>query len=86
MHEGVRFIMAVSSKIRALLKLSDKENSALAQHLGISRQACNNKMYRGSFSAEDLIKIATFTGYELAFISGTQKITLDVSDIREDQL
>ncbi|MDR2045206.1 MAG: helix-turn-helix domain containing protein [Clostridium sp.] len=78
--------MAVSSKIKALLKLKNRENIALAEHLGITNQALSNKLYRGSFSAEDLIKIAAFLDCELAFIlSDAQKITLDTSDIRQDE-
>jgi hypothetical protein len=43
-------------------------------------------LYRGSFSAEDLIKIAAFLDCELAFIlSDTQKISLDLSDIRQSE-
>jgi hypothetical protein len=78
--------MAVSSKIRALLRLKNKENIALSSHLGITNQALNNKLYRGSFSAEDLIKIAAFLDCELAFIlSDKQKISLDLSDLRQGE-
>ena len=80
------FYMAVSSKIKALLKLKSKDNAALAEHLGISTQAFSNKLYRNSFSAADLIKIADFLDCDLAFISddGT-KITLDKGDIKPDK-
>nr|DAU59613.1 MAG TPA: hypothetical protein [Caudoviricetes sp.] len=43
-----------------------------------------NKLNRGSFSAEDLIKISDFLDCTLAFeVGGQQKIILDTSDIRE---
>jgi transcriptional regulator with XRE-family HTH domain len=76
----------ITNKIRALLKIHGKKNKELADFLGLTTpQALTNKFNRGSFSAEDLIKIADFLGCELAFIlSDAQKITLDVSDIRQD--
>lgn len=78
--------MAVSNKIKALLKLEGKEQSLLAAHLEISKQALSNKFYRGSFSASDLIKIADFLNCELAFItSDNQRITFDVTDIEKPE-
>ena len=74
--------MAVSNKVKALIKLEGKEQGQLAAHLGISKQALSNKLYRDSFSAGDLIRIAEFLDCELAFItSDNQRITLDPSDI-----
>ena len=74
--------MAISNKIKALIKLKDKDNSALAKHLGISTQALSNKLYRNSFSAADLIKISSFLGCELAFVvDESQRITLSEEDI-----
>ncbi len=78
--------MAVSSKIKALLKLKGKENADLARHLGISTQALSNKFYRDSFSAADLIRIAAFLDCNLAFvIDEAQKIVLDESDLKADK-
>lgn len=75
--------MAVTEKIKTLLSLSNKKNIELAAYLGISPQSMQNKLSRGSFSAEDLIKIAEFTGSELSFnTANNQKITLDKGDIR----
>lgn len=74
--------MTVSAKIKALLHIKGVEHSALAEYLGISRQGLSNKLCRGSFSAEDLIKIATFLNCELCFIiDSNQKICLDNKDI-----
>ena len=62
----------------------EKKNVELAAYLGISPQSLQNKFNRGSFSAEDLIKVSDFLECTLAFeIDGTQKIILDKSDIRE---
>ena len=74
--------MAVSSKIKALIKLKGKDNAGLAAYLGISKQALSNKLYRDSFSASDLIKISSFLGCDLAFIvDEMQKITLTEDDL-----
>jgi len=57
---------------------------ALAEYLGISKQGSSNKLFRGSFSAEDLIKIATFLKCDLGFITDDgQRIILDINDIKE---
>jgi transcriptional regulator with XRE-family HTH domain len=78
--------MSVSSKIKALLQLKEKEQVGLAQYLGITKQALSNKFYRDSFSADDLIHIAGFLECELAFIvDSSQKISLNSADIREDK-
>ena len=74
--------MSVSDKIKAGLKLNGKEIQSLAELLNISRQSMSNKFYRDSFSAEDLIKIADFLGYSLAFIGEKQSIVFDKSDIQ----
>lgn len=75
--------MGVSDKIKALLKMKGRKMNELADYLGIGRQSLSNKFSRGSFSAEDLIKIADFLGCALAFeIDDAQKIILDKSDIR----
>ena len=77
--------MSISNKIKALMKMCGKKNKELGDYLGLSSaQALTNKFNRGSFSAEDLIRIAEFTGCELAFIvSRSQRITLEASDIRK---
>lgn len=50
--------MAISSKIKVLLKRKGKENAEFARHLGISTQVLSNKFYQDCFSASDLIRIA----------------------------
>ncbi len=76
--------MGISDKIKALLKIKGKKMTDLADYLGIGRQSLSNKFSRGSFSAEDLIKISDFVGCTLVFeIGDVQKIILDKSDIRE---
>jgi transcriptional regulator with XRE-family HTH domain len=73
--------MAISDKVKALLKLKGKSNSGLAEYLGISVQALSNKFYRDSYSGDDLIKIAVFLECELAFMTDSTKIALALDDI-----
>lgn len=75
--------MGISDKIKALLKIKGKQMNELSEFLGIGRQSLSNKFSRGSFSADDLIKISNFLECTLAFeIDDRQKIVLDKSDIR----
>lgn len=76
--------MAVTDKVKALLSIRGKKNIELAAYLGISPQSMQNKFNRGSFSAEDLIKICDFLNCSLVFeIDNVQKIVLDTQDIRK---
>lgn len=72
----------IANRIKSLLSMAGKKQIELAAYMGISPQSLQNKFSRGSFSADDLIKIANFTGAELAFITGENKVTLDSSCIR----
>ena len=78
--------MNISTKIKGLLKMHGKKNAELVDYLGLARtQSLNTKFTRGSFSAGDLIRIASFVGCELAFIlSDGQKINLVMSDIIQE--
>ena len=75
--------MAISDKVKALLKLQGKNNKGLAEYLGISDQALSNKFYRDSYSGEDLINIAEFLECELAFLKGETKIALTSDDVKK---
>lgn len=76
--------MAISEKINALLQIRGMKKYELAELLEMSPQSLRNKFNRGSFSAEDLIKISSFLNCTLAFeIDEKQKIILDETDIRE---
>ena len=78
--------MSVTNKIKSLLSLKGKKNIELAAYLGISPQSMQNKLSRGSFSAEDLIKISDFLECPLCFeIDDSQKIVLDTSDSRKPE-
>lgn len=77
--------MAVSDKVKAMLNLKGKKIMELADYFEMSPQAMRNKLNRGSFSAEDLIRVSMFLDAELSFcISENQAITLDKNDLREN--
>lgn len=77
--------MSVSDKVKAGLKMNGKEMQNLAELLNISRQSMSNKFYRDSFSAEELITIADWLGFKLAFINDNQKIVFELNDIKESK-
>jgi len=58
----------VSDKIRSVMALAGKRSVDLANLYGMTQQSMNNKLYQNRFSADDLIKIAEFTGCRLAFV------------------
>ena len=76
--------MAVADKVKAMLNLKGVKIMDMAEHFDMTPQAMRNKLNRGSFSAEDLIRVSMFLGAELSFkISDNQVIVLDENDIRE---
>jgi transcriptional regulator with XRE-family HTH domain len=77
--------LSISNKIKGMMSSKGKKSYELAEYFGISAPAMRNKMTRGSFSAEDLIKFADYLGYELTFISDNQKTVLDLNDITEGE-
>ena len=76
----------VTDKIKALLAMSGKKQIELAEEFGLSPQSMNNKMSLNRYNAEDLIKIAQFTGCKIGFLlPDGQHIFLDVEDMRSEQ-
>jgi len=59
--------MYVSEKIKAMLTLKKQKIIELADFFGVTRQSMSNKLNRGKFSAEDLIKVAEFVDCDLLF-------------------
>ncbi len=69
--------MDTSSRVKALLELTGKNQTDLAAAFGMTTpQAMNNKMRRDSWSAKDLAKTAALCGAKLAFLlpDGSQLI------------
>lgn len=73
----------ITIKLKTLLMMSNKKQTELANYLGISAQSMWNKFHRGAYTADDLIKIAEFTGATLAFELNNERIVLDVSCLRD---
>ena len=57
----------VSTAIRVLMAIAQMNQTQLAAALGVSRGALNNKFYRDSFGAEELVRIASACGAKLYF-------------------
>ena len=75
--------MPITDKVKAAMVVRGKKNRELAQYLEITDQSLSNKFNRGSFSAEDLIKLADFTGATLALeFDDGNKVTFSTDDIR----
>lgn len=73
----------VTDKIKALLAMSGKKQIDLAKEFGLTPQSMNNKMSLNRYNAEDLIKIAQFTGCKIGFLlPDGQHIFLDAEDMR----
>lgn len=74
--------MSVSNVIRMAGAMRGMNQSKLAEALGTSAQALNNKFHRESWSAADLVKIAEVTGGKLALVypDGQQLLFLPEED------
>lgn len=58
--------MKISEVVRMALAKDKKKNVDLSRFLGLSSPTVlNNKFVRGSWSADDLAKVAAFTGGKL---------------------
>ena len=58
----------VSDKVRSVLALAGKRPTDLARLYGTTQQSMNNKLSLNRFTADDLIRVAEFTGCRLAFV------------------
>ena len=56
----------IAPTVKSMLVMEGMKRNEAAAALGISAQAMSNKYNRDSFSAEDLLKVATAAGYNLA--------------------
>ena len=73
--------VSVSDKVKGLLALCGKKQIELAEEFGMSKQTMGNKMARGSWSGNDLARVAAFCGCKLVFVlpDGQQIIIDDVT-------
>ena len=58
----------IAPTVKSMLVMEGMKRNEAAAALGITAQAMSNKYNRDSFTADDLVKIATAAGYNLAFI------------------
>ena len=77
--------MSVTKKIKIAMLQKNKKNSDIAECLQISNQGVRGKFTRGSFFANDLIKIADCLGYKLMLVDGDDKIVFDLDDIKSGE-
>ena len=75
----------ISQRLKSWLVLNDKKAVELANYMGISAQSLNNKFARGSFSIDDLIRIADFTGSTLSLVNDRGRLDLGADCIREKE-
>ncbi len=75
--------MSVSETVRMALAKREMTQTDLAEQWGVTRQAINNKFIRGSFSAEDLMKVAELTAGRLALIYPDGQQLLFIPDEKE---
>ena len=78
--------MSISDKVKGLLALRGKKQLELAEHFDMSKQTMSNKMARGSWSGDDLARVAEFCGCKLAFVLPDGQQILISSDNEEKVL
>lgn len=71
----------ISPIVKAVSGLSGVNRQELAAKLGINAQSLTNKYTRDSFSAVDLVKIASACGYRLAFTDEAGKAVIMFPEI-----
>ena len=71
----------IAPTIKSLLATEQLKRTDAAAALGITAQAMSNKYTRDSFSAVDLVKIASACGYRLAFTDEAGKAVIMFPEI-----
>ena len=77
--------MTIANKLRGLMHLKGVNMKELAKSLAINPSTLSSKFSKNNFTASDLIKIADILGYELCFLAGEHKVSLDISNIEKPQ-
>lgn len=77
--------MSFSNKLRSILNVTGHKPADLAGCLGISVQAVRNKISRGSYSVDDMIKIFDYLECEVTVKTKDGIIfPLTIDDVRQD--
>ena len=75
----------IAPTMKSLLATENLKRTDAAAALGLTAQAMSNKYNRDSFSAEDLLKVATAAGYNLAFMRKRDGYTITFPGPVDDQ-
>lgn len=74
----------ISDKIKQLQKMKGISNPQMAKQLGITLQGYFNKLSRGHYDVEDLIKILDILDCKLVIVPERDlELSLTVDDIRK---
>jgi hypothetical protein len=76
--------MSFSNKLRSILNVTGHKPADLSECLNISSQAVRNKISRGSYSVDDMLKIFDYLGCEVTVKTKDGIVfPLTIDDIRE---
>ena len=77
--------MSVSNKLKSILSVTGHKPADLADCLGISVQSVRNKIFRGSYSIDDLLKIFDYLECEVTVKTKDGIVfPLTIDDVRQD--
>ena len=75
----------ISPIVKAAAEMAGANRQVLAARLEINAQSLTNKYTRDSFSAVDLVKIASACGYRLAFTDEAGKTVIMFPELQVDE-
>ena len=75
----------ISPIVKAAAEMAGANRQELATALEINAQSLTNKYTRDSFSAVDLVKIASACGYRLAFTDEAGKAVIMFPELQTDE-
>lgn len=76
--------MAIKTKVKAYLTMNNYNQQQLADALNISLPALRNKISRGSYSADDLVKFAAYVGGSVVLKSPAGDVEITVGDLETE--
>lgn len=74
-----------SDQVRALLALTGKKQVELAEEFGMQKQSMNRKFSKSVWSADDLVRVAEYCGYKLAFVPAENGQTIYIEGNGEEK-
>lgn len=67
-----------SAAVKAATTLSGVKRQQLAEVLGVKVQGVSDKLSRGRWSADELAKVATVCGFNLAMVDSSGRVVVSV--------